>query len=250
MGKSDGVRNTDHARVIPRCAGRASFSFCVQMKKVIFAALGCLLMSTTGLAWAPPPIHPSQAGRTWVDASWPQQGPQRYGHPGFGSPGITRQQQQSQEHLPQWFRQHQYLPPWAQERALRSEPGFNRLPPSEQQRLLIRLRQLDSMPPQKRERTLQWMEALERLSPERRQRVRSTMQRLTQMPADRRRMMHRAFLDLSQLPPGQREEILNSPQFRTQFSDEEREILETLMSVQPYNPEPRPYPGMGYGGRR
>lgn len=156
-------------------------------------------------------------------------------------------QQHHQEHLPQWFRQHQNLPPQAQERALRNEPGFNRLPPRQQQRLFNRLQQLNAMPSGRRERTLQRMEAMEKLSHGQRQQVRSTMRQVTQMPEDRRRMMHKAFRDLTQLPPEQRQSILESPQFKRQFSDQERQMLGTLMSVQPYSPEQRPAAGVKYG---
>ncbi len=168
----------------------------------------------------------------------------------FGAQRAARQQRRRQEHLPQWFRQHENMSPQDQERALRNEPGFDHLPPREQQRLYNRLQQLNAMPPDRRERTLQRMEALERLSPEQRQQVRQVMQRVTQMPQDRRRMMHKAFGNLTQLPPEQRQAILNSPQFKSQFSYQERQMLGTLMSVQPYSPEQRPGTGAEYGGRQ
>lgn len=141
------------------------------------------------------------------------------------------------QHLPEWFRQHQNLPPQAQERALRSEPGFERLPPQKQQRLFRRLRQLDAMAPRRRERTLERMEALEKLSPEQRQQVRKAMQQVTQMPEQRRQMMHRAFRDLSQVPPAQRQAMLNSVEFKQRFSGQERQLLGTLIVIQPYIPE-------------
>lgn len=158
-----------------------------------------------------------------------------------------RVQPSSRPHLGQWLRQHRNMSPQDQERALRNEPGFSRLPLPQQQRLLNRLRQLNAMPPQQRERTLQRMEALEKLSPQQREQVHSVMQEVGNLPQQRQRMMHKAFRDLSQLPPEQREAVLDSPQFRGQFSDREREMLGTLMSVQPYVPAQRP--GVEYGGK-
>ena len=212
------------------------------LRKIVPAI--AILLLTGAIGWAAP--HPPWAGApgmrqailwegggTWFAARHPQYPPHR------------------REHLPEWFRQHQYLPPWAQERALRNEPGFNRLSPQEQQRLIMRLRQLDAMPPGRRERMLQSMEAMEKLSPSQRQEVRRAMQQVMQLPPDRRWMMHNAYRDLSHMPPRQRWQVLNSPQFQEQFSQWERELLSTLLSVQPYSsqagPGPGPRPGMGYG---
>lgn len=51
--------------------------------------------------------------------------------------------------------------------------------------------------------------------------------------AQRQRMIHNAFRDLSQLPPEQRRVELASRRFKGQFSDHERQILATLMNIQP-----------------
>jgi hypothetical protein len=182
-----------------------------------------------------------------------QSRPQLAPHPGgvyggqYGSPRVGSSMERG-EHLPQWFRQHQNLSFPAQEHALHNEPGFNRLPPATQERLLNRLRQLNTMPPLQRERTLQRMEAMERLSPAQRQEVRNAMQQVTEMAPDRQRMMHKAFRDLSQMPYQQRWAILNSQQFRVQFSDWERQTLGTILSVQPYATDPSVGPGSRYGG--
>ncbi|HEX4020763.1 MAG TPA: DUF3106 domain-containing protein [Acidobacteriaceae bacterium] len=160
------------------------------------------------------------------------------------------QQPRHQQHLSEWMRNHQNLTPEQQQRALHNEPGFNRLPPAEQQRLQNRLNQLNSMPPAQRERTLQHMEAVERLSPQQRQQLRHVMQQVSQMPMPRQRMMRKAFRDLRDLPPEQRQAILSSSQFKSQFSDQERQILGNLMSVEPYIPPNPPGNGTQYGGKQ
>ena len=38
------------------------------------------------------------------------------------------------------------------------------------------------------------------------------------------------------MPPDQRQLTLNSPSFRAQFSDSERTMLSTLLTVEPYPP--------------
>src|SRR5277367_2583699 len=68
-----------------------------------------------------------------------------------------------QPHLGTWLARHGNLSPEEQERALQSEPGFNRLPLETQQKLINRLRQINRMPPNQRQRTMDRIEALERL---------------------------------------------------------------------------------------
>jgi len=52
-------------------------------------------------------------------------------------------------------------------------------------------------------------------------------------------MVSRSFRDLRTLPPEQRNQILNSPQYRQQFSDEERGTLGNLLAVEPLLPPSR-----------
>lgn len=153
-----------------------------------------------------------------------------------GSLSQTIPSQPQREHLGEWLRQHQNMSFPEQERALRTESGFNRLPAARQQRLLERLQQLDAMPPARRERMLARLETWERLSPEQRQRVRAGILEVHQMPFDRQTMIHRAVRDLGEFPQAQRSDVLNSPEFRRHYSDHERQVLATLMLAQPYEP--------------
>jgi hypothetical protein len=139
-------------------------------------------------------------------------------------------------HLGSWLQNHQGESFVGQENALRREPGFNRLPQPQQQRLIDRLHQLDSMPPQRRQRTLGRIENMERLSPEGRQQVRNSVQELNGMDTGRQQQVRGAFRALRELPPGQREQVLNSPAYRSMYSDHERQILGNLLSVEPYAP--------------
>jgi hypothetical protein len=56
------------------------------------------------------------------------------------------------------------------------------------------------------------------------------------MAPDRQRMVRRAFNDLRQIPPEQRGQILNSARFAQSFSPEERHVLGSLLSIEPYQP--------------
>jgi hypothetical protein len=141
-------------------------------------------------------------------------------------------------HLGSWLASHQGQSFQDQIRSLQQEPGFSRLPSGQQQRLVDRLNQIDSMPPARRQRTLERIENMERLSPARKQAVRNAAQELQQMPPGRRQQVQTAFRTLRDLPPAERPRALNSPPYRSQFSDRERNILSNLLSVEPYQPHP------------
>ncbi len=145
----------------------------------------------------------------------------------------------NQSHLGSWLARHGNLTPQQQERALQSEPGFNRLPPETQQKLMNRLQQLNRMPPNQRQRTIDHIEALERLSPQMRQQVRGSFQDFHALPEDRQRMVRKAFRDLREYPPEQRQALMNSSQFQAQFTPRERGILGNILAVEPYHPVPR-----------
>jgi Protein of unknown function (DUF3106) len=147
-----------------------------------------------------------------------------------------RLENNQQAHLGTWLQRHGNLTPEQQEKALQSEPGFNRLAPEQQQRLLGRLRQLNRMPPNQRQRTVDRIEAMEHLTPQMRQQVRASFQEFHTLPEDRQRLMKKAFRDLREYPPEQREAMMNSGQFQAQFSPQERSILGNLLAVEPYQP--------------
>ena len=62
------------------------------------------------------------------------------------------------------------------------------------------------------------------------------MGQLGALPQDRRRAVSRSFRELRDLPPQQRNQILNSPEYHQQFTDEERGTLGNLLAVSPILP--------------
>ena len=180
------------------------------------------------------PARPNQGAR--ADRGGNQNGVGRPGGQAEMRPGANGRGQlglrPGQEHLQQWLAQHPTFQ--QQENSLRREPGFNRLSPEQQQRVMNRLRTLDARPAEQRQRTLARQEMFERLSPEQKQDVRGAAQSLAMMAPDRQRMVRRAFNDLRQIPPEQRTEILNSARFDHTFSPQERHVLGSLLSIEPY----------------
>lgn len=208
----------------------------------VFVVAAWMIFLTCGLGWAAQCSYvpcPDKAGSPRKSVAWyqaPHITPGSHSaYSGNAAAGPVNPPPQH-EHLGEWLRQHQNMTFPEQERALRTERGFNRLSPARQQRLLERLQQLDAMPPARRERMLARLETWERLSHEQRQQVRAGILEVHQMPFDRQTMIHRAVRDLSEFPESQRGDILNSPEFRRHYSDYERQVLATLMMAQPYEP--------------
>jgi hypothetical protein len=148
------------------------------------------------------------------------------------------EQGQRGQHIGPWLASHQNLTPEQQQRALAQEPGFNSLPLVQQQHMQQRLSQLNSMSPEKRQRTVDHIEAMERLTPDQRTQVRGALADLGSLPPDRRHAVARSFHNLRSMPPDQRQQVMRSPQFRSEFSDQERGTLTNLMTVEPYLPPP------------
>ncbi|MCL2660890.1 MAG: DUF3106 domain-containing protein [Acidobacteriaceae bacterium] len=142
----------------------------------------------------------------------------------------------SQEHLPQWMERHSNLSLSDQQKALSQEPGFRDLPSETQQRMLDDLVRLNRMTPEQRRRMLARNEALEHLSPQLRAQVLSALAQLGALPVDRRYMVAQAFRNLRALSASARQSMLNSPQYRSQFNNEERATLSNLLAVEPYIP--------------
>ena len=140
------------------------------------------------------------------------------------------------QHLSEWMDAHRNLSPQQQQSALEQEPGFRQLRPEQQQRMYNQLSRLNSMSPEQRQRTIARTEWMEHLAPQQRQQVRSAMAQLGGLPQDRSYAVGRAFRSIQAMPPAERQFYLNSPQFRGQFNDQERDTLNNLLNVSPLLP--------------
>jgi hypothetical protein len=128
-------------------------------------------------------------------------------------------------HTGSWLREHQNDTPQQMEQALRSDPGFQRLPAQRQEQLLKQLQNFSSRPPQQREQMLSRMETLESFSPEQRQQVRQVWEQFRDLPPDRKRQVHQIYQHLLCMNPTDRQALLSSDRFRSNFSEQERGIL-------------------------
>ena len=137
--------------------------------------------------------------------------------------------QENHPHPGKWLREHSSLPPQEQEKALEKDPDYQNLPPQRQEQLKERLRRFNSMPPEQRQKVINRMQAIEQLPPEKRQLLQQSMSQLAFLPQDRRQMVRKAYRNLRQMPPEERDRVMNSDQFKSTLSDNERSIVNGLL---------------------
>lgn len=210
-------------------------TFPLYLRRIVPPTLAALLLLAATAIGAAQPGSMRMARQAGRPAARPSQVPRQNGGKG------------NQEHLPQWMARHSNLSPADQQKALENEPGFRDLPSQTQQALRNHLKQLNNMTPEQRRRMAEHTEIIERLTPQQRQQFRGAMEQYQGLPEDRRRMVARAFRDLREMPEPQRQAILSSDRFRGQFSDQERNTLSGLLSVEPYLPVEHPNEGPSVG---
>jgi Protein of unknown function (DUF3106) len=152
------------------------------------------------------------------------------GHIGWhNTPGL---------HGGDWLRKHRNLSPVEQQKALDKDPEFRKLPPDVQDRLRTRLQHFNSLPPQRQQLILQRLDRWDRMTPAQRDHARTLFQHFRDLPEDRRKAMVQAFHNLRAFPPEQQQKMLDSPQYRTAFSDSERSIMRGMSELNLGPPHP------------
>lgn len=140
------------------------------------------------------------------------------------------------EHLPAWLDRHSTETTAQKLQSLEKEPGFHDLPPQTQQRIRDRLVQIEAMPPERRQQLIARTEAMEKLTPDQYTQVKSVLGQLANLPPASRRAVQRTFRVVRSMPVDQRQAYLTSPDIRSQFTDQERDVLQRLMTVEPFLP--------------
>jgi len=140
-------------------------------------------------------------------------------------------QQRGRAQAGEWLRRYKDKSPQEQEKALNSDPEFQKLPPERQQKLRERLREFNQMAPQKQERVLDRMQQFEQLTPQQRQQARALQGEVKDVPQERRQQMRIALRNLRQMDAEQRERVMNSDRFKERFNDHERDILKGMLAL-------------------
>ncbi len=169
--------------------------------------------------------------------------------PGGPAPSGRPQQQQQRKrmgpHISQWLKKNQHLSLQDQEKALANDPEFQKLPPDKQDHFKGLLRDFNSKPPEQRERMLQRMDRFEHLTPEQQDQARKIWMQVRQMAEDQRRHFRQGMRQLTETSPEQRQNMIDSEDFRSRYTDEERGLMKQFvdLNVLPERNEPEPPQG-------
>jgi Protein of unknown function (DUF3106) len=134
-------------------------------------------------------------------------------------------------HRGDWLRKYGNLPPSEQEQQLKQDPSFRSLSPDKQNQLLDRLRNFNSQPPEKKQQILNRMETFEHLTPEQQASARNLFQRYHNLPEDQRAKVSQAYRRLRGMPPEARNQLMNSDEFRNNFTEEQRDLLRGMTDL-------------------
>ncbi len=106
--------------------------------------------------------------------------------------------------------------------------ALDRLPPERRERVQRRLDNYNALSPEAKERLREQYREFQKLPVERQDAIRRSFRRLTELPQDRRPMVRREVVRLRQLTPEERASKMGSDDFRSRFSESEREIIGDL----------------------
>jgi Protein of unknown function (DUF3106) len=134
-------------------------------------------------------------------------------------------------HRGDWLRKYGNLPPSQQEQQLKQEPAFRNLTPQQQNQLLERLRNFNSQPPEKKQQILNRMETFEHLTPAQQETARNLFQRYHSLPEDQRAKVSQAYRRLRGMPPEARNQLMNSEEFRNDYTEEQRDVLRGMTDL-------------------
>ena len=134
-----------------------------------------------------------------------------------------------------WLRQYHGKSFDQQKQSLENDPDFKKLPPERQEQLRQRLQNFNNLPPAQQERVIQRLDKLNRMSPEQRAQARALWDRMRLLPEERRTAVRQFFHSLVGMNHEQRQRMLGSPQFNSNFSPDERDIIQRGLELNDEN---------------
>ncbi len=111
--------------------------------------------------------------------------------------------------------------------------ALDKLPPDRRRIAEDRLEDYERLGEQERKRLADRHESFQKLSPDAQEAVRQSFRQFNSLPAARRKIVGEELRHLSGLPEPERRGRMNSDEFRNQFNSEERQILESLVVLNP-----------------
>ena len=164
---------------------------------------------------------------------------QRHSSPAPAQQSAPRQNSQAPSyhlngpgpHRGDWLRRYGSLPPSQQEKQLQNDPSFRSLPPQKQEQLMNRLREFNNRPPEQRQQILNRMETFEHMSPQQQQQARNLFSQYRALPDDQRNKVSQAYRRLRGMPPSARNDLLNSDEFKNNYTPEQRDLLRGMTDL-------------------
>jgi phage-related protein len=130
-----------------------------------------------------------------------------------------------------WLRRNMNTPPAQQKQELEKSEDFKKLPPQQQQRMLNQLNRFNNMSPEQKNRVLSHIDRFDRLSPEEKERAEALHQQFHQLPTERRQAIRRALFGMRDMNPDERQKSLDSGEMKSNFSEQERQIMKGYTSL-------------------
>jgi hypothetical protein len=159
--------------------------------------------------------------------------PQGQGRPSLGPDAGRGQGRRPGPHFGDFFRKN--LTPQQREKALESDPNFQKLPAERKQRLMDRLQKFNALPPAQQQRILNRMEIWEHMTPDQHKQARALFDRMQALPDERRSAVRDQVRSLATMTPDQRQKTMNSEQFKRNFNDDERNLMQNWLELRDTN---------------
>jgi uncharacterized protein DUF3106 len=106
--------------------------------------------------------------------------------------------------------------------------ALDRLPPERRERVQRRLDNYNALSPEAKERLREEYQQFQKLPVERQDSIRRSFRQLVALPQDRKPVVRREVVRLRQLTPEDRASKMDSDDFRSRFSESERQIIRDL----------------------
>jgi Protein of unknown function (DUF3106) len=153
--------------------------------------------------------------------------------------GKKPAQQQQHPVTGEWLKEHRNQPVQEQKKELEKDPHFQKLTPDQKQHIMQRLDHFNSLPPDRKEHVITNMERFAQMPTEQQNRAKALFSQFRMLPVDRKLALRQGFARLRRLKPQERQPAIESQEFKSQYSDSERDLLRgmTELNVGPAHDE-------------
>jgi hypothetical protein len=106
--------------------------------------------------------------------------------------------------------------------------ALDRLPPERREKVQRRLDNFNALPQEEKDRLREQYREFQKLPAEKQDAIRRSFRQLTDLSQDRRPLVRREVMRLRRLTPEERASRMDNDNFRSRFSESERQIIQDL----------------------